>query len=167
MFVLGLILNGENGYLSLIGVKELNILLKLLFVDVWVLLMLFFYRFGAKDIIWQFAFSVIARNYCQNINNNSSNPSEIESLCWNRRLLFWSYSDFKAFVWFFIFRLLFTSFYVIYDQHRAFIFVSIDGRIFSQMQEEVHAQWEEWEMVDHCRGLADGSYQLHKLCRLN
>ena len=34
MFVLGLILNGENGYLSLIGVKELNILLKLLFVDV-------------------------------------------------------------------------------------------------------------------------------------
>ena len=42
MFVLGLILNGENGYLSLIGVKELNILLKLLFVDVWVLLMLFF-----------------------------------------------------------------------------------------------------------------------------
>ena len=42
--------------------------------------MLFFYRFGAKDIIWQFAFIVIARNYCQNINNNSSNPSEILSL---------------------------------------------------------------------------------------
>ena len=80
MFVLGVILMGENGYLSLIGVKELNILLKLLFFDVWVLLMLFFYRFGAKDIIWQFAFSVIARNYCQNINNNSSNPSEILSL---------------------------------------------------------------------------------------
>ena len=42
--------------------------------------MLFFYRFGAKDIIWQFAFVVIARNYCQNISNNSSNPSEILSL---------------------------------------------------------------------------------------
>ena len=80
MFVLGVILMGKNSYFSLIGVKELNILLKLLFVDVWVLLMLFFYRFGAKDIIWQFAFSVIARNYCQNINNNSSNPSEILSL---------------------------------------------------------------------------------------
>ena len=80
MFVLAVILMGKNSYFSLIGVKELNILLKLLFVDVWVLLMLFFYRFGAKDIIWQFAFSVIARNYCQNINNNSSNPSEILSL---------------------------------------------------------------------------------------
>ena len=80
MFVLGVILMEENSYLSLIGVKELNILLKLLFVEVWVLLMLFFYRFGAKDIIWQFAFIVIARNYCQNINKNSSNPSEILSL---------------------------------------------------------------------------------------
>ena len=30
--------------------------------------------------------------------------------------------------------------YVMYDQHRAFIFVSVDGRILSQMQEKVHAQ---------------------------
>ena len=99
--------------------------------------MLFFYRFGAKDIIWQFAFIVIARNYCQNINNNSSNPSEILSL--SAEIGVYCFGV-KAFVWFFIFRLLFTSFYVIYDQHRAFIFVSIDGRILSQMQEEVHAQ---------------------------
>ena len=103
--------------------------------------MLFFYRFGAKDIIWQFAFIVIARNYCQNINNNSSNPSEILSLsaeigvyCFGVIVIL------KHLYGFFIFRLLFTSFYVIYDQHRAFIFVSIDGRISSQMQEEVHAQ---------------------------
>ena len=131
MFVLGVILMGENSYFSLIGVKELNILLKLLFVDVWV----FFYRFGAKDIIWQFAFVVIARNYCQNINNNSSNPSEILSLsseigvyCFGVIVIL------KHLCGFFIFRLLFTSFYVIYDQHRAFIFVSIDGRILSQIQ---------------------------------
>ena len=97
--------------------------------------MLFFYRFGAKDIIWQFAFIVIARNYCQNINNNSSNPSEILSLsaeigvyCFGVIVIL------KHLCGFFIFRLLFTSFYVIYDQHRAFIFVSIDGRISSQMQ---------------------------------
>ena len=166
MFVLGVILNGENGYLSLIGVNELNILLKLLFVDVWVLLMLFFYRFGAKDIIWQFAFSVIARNYCQNINNNSSNPSEILSLsaeigvyCFGVIVILKHFCGF-----------LFSVFYLPLLRHlwpASRVHFRFYRRKNLQMQEEVHAQWEEWEMVDHCRGLVDGSYQLHKLCRLN